>query len=87
MSKATTCQASASRVGAESGTSSAEMLISLMYIVKQFTGWFDEDREEFRVFRKAYDMDRADQNTTKNTAFREDILSIAQAADSFTLDA
>jgi len=61
-------QASASRVGAESATDdisrwlddtySAEMLLSLMHSVNQLTRRLDEEREEFRLFKKTYEMDR-----------------------------
>ncbi|KAH0945138.1 hypothetical protein HN011_003376, partial [Eciton burchellii] len=90
MSKPTTRQASASRVGAESATddtsrglddtSSAEMLISLMHSVNQLTRRLDEDREEFRVFKKSYEMDRG----VWDTALQDDISSIAQAVQNLT---
>jgi len=94
MSKPMTRQASASRVGAESGTddtsrvlddtSSAEMLISLMHSVNQLIRRLDENREEFRAFKKTYDMDREVRDTTKDTTLRDDILSIAQAVRNLT---
>jgi hypothetical protein len=92
MSKPTPRQASASRVGAESATddtsrglddtSSAEILISLMHSVNQLTRRLDEDREEFRVFKKTYEMDRG----VRDTVFRDDISSITQAAKNLTHD-
>ncbi|KAH0944387.1 hypothetical protein HN011_012507, partial [Eciton burchellii] len=61
------------------------MLISLMHSIKQLCRRYDEDREELRVFRKTCSMDE-DRNTTKYTALRDDILSIAQAAKNLTRD-
>ncbi|KAH0944420.1 hypothetical protein HN011_007244, partial [Eciton burchellii] len=96
ISKPTTRQASASRVGAESDTddtsrvlddtSSAEILILLMHSVNQLIRRLDENREEFRVFKKTYDMDRKGRGTTKDTTLRDDILSIAQAVKNFRHD-
>jgi len=92
MSKPITRQASASRVGAESATddtsrgvddtSSAEMLLSLMHSVNQLTRRLDEDREEFRVFKKIYEMDRG----VRDTGLRDDISALPEAVKNLTHD-
>jgi len=38
----------------------------------------DEDREEFRTFRKEYEIDREKQKGFDNTSFREDIRLLFQ---------
>jgi len=52
------------------------MIFAMTNELKSNNWRHDEDREEFRTFRKEYEIDREERKETDDTSFREDICSL-----------
>jgi len=46
----------------------------------------DEDREEFRTFKKEYEINREERKSSDDTSFREDIRSLVQQVTKLECD-
>jgi len=53
-----------------------EMISAMTSEIKSMNRQHDEDREEFRIFRKEYEIDR-EKRKFDHTSFRKDIRSLA----------
>jgi len=54
------------------------MIFAIINKLKSMNRRHDEDREEFRIFRKEYEVDRVERKESHDTSFREDIRSRVQ---------
>jgi len=50
-----------------------EMIFAITNKLKSMNRRYDENREEFRIFRKEYEVDREERKEFDDTSFREDI--------------
>jgi len=53
-----------------------EMISAMTSEIKSMNRQHDEDREEFRIFRKEYEIDREKRKGFDHTSFRKDIRSL-----------
>jgi len=52
------------------------MIFAMINELKSINRWHDENREEFRIFRKEYEIDREERKGSDDTSFRENICSL-----------
>jgi len=53
-----------------------EMIFAMTNKLKSINRRHNEDRKEFRIFRKEYKVDRAERKESDDTSFRKDIRSL-----------
>jgi len=54
------------------------MIFAMTNELKSMNRRHDEDREEFRTFRKEYEIDREERKESDDISFRKDIRSLVQ---------
>jgi len=55
-----------------------EIIFAMTNELKSMNRPHDEDREEFRTFKKEYEIDREERKSSDDTSFREDIRLLVQ---------
>jgi len=53
-----------------------EMIFAMINELNSMNRWHDENREEFRIFRKEYEIDREERKGSDDTSFKENICSL-----------
>jgi len=55
-----------------------EIIFAIINELKSMNRRYDEDREEFRTFKKEYEVDREEQKESDDISFRKNIRSLVQ---------